>query len=126
MTAFEWAADDDPRNSGISGLQADAGGVGSDVGPTLIDHPDDADGHADLLHAQAIGERRAAHDLAHRVGEDTLSKRGNSVGIEGGPSMTCWACRQRHGERVSRWLQGSNRLGPDQGVGRRVKGGVLD
>jgi hypothetical protein len=78
------------QQHGVAGLEADAGGVGGDVGASFVDHADDADGDADLLHAQAVGQRRAAHDLADRVRQcghvaQTLGERGHAVGVEGEP-----------------------------------------
>lgn len=57
------------QDDGVAGLQAEASGVDGDIGPRLIDHPNHAHRHADLPDLQAIGQRRAADDLAHRVGE---------------------------------------------------------
>ena len=53
----------------VAGLQADAGRVGGDVGPGLVDHPDDAERHPHLAQLEPVGERAAADHLADRVGQ---------------------------------------------------------
>jgi hypothetical protein len=57
------------QDDGVAGLQAESGGVDGDIGARLVDHPDDAHRHADLADLQAVGQGRAADDLAHRVGQ---------------------------------------------------------
>ena len=56
-------------DGGVAGFQAQAGHVHGHVGAGLVDHADDADGHADLLEPQAVGQGGAADDLAERVGQ---------------------------------------------------------
>ena len=38
-------------------------------GPRLVDDPDDAERHPHLAQLEPVGQRRAAHDLADRVGQ---------------------------------------------------------
>ena len=119
------------QQHGVAGLEADAGGVGGDVGPSLVDHADDADRDADLLHAQAVGQRRAAHDLADRVGQagdvaQTLGERGDAAGVEGEPvDHVLGRATGPRGLDVER-VGGQDVVGGrDQGVGRRQQSGVL-
>ena len=53
----------------VAGLQADAGGVGGDVGPGLVDDPDHAERHPHLAELEPVGQRAAADHLADRVGQ---------------------------------------------------------
>ena len=57
------------QDDGVAALEAEAGGVDGDVGARLVDHADDAHGHPDLADLQAVGQGRAAHHLADRVGQ---------------------------------------------------------
>ena len=57
------------QQDGVAGLQAERGGVDRDVGAGLVDDPDDAERDADLAQVDAVGQGRAAHDLADRVGQ---------------------------------------------------------
>ncbi len=52
----------------VARLQADPGGVGGDVGPGLVDHPDDAERHPHLASSRLLASG-AAHHLADRVGQ---------------------------------------------------------
>ena len=63
------AAEPPRRITALPLLRARVGGVHRDVGPGLVDHPDDAHRHAHLADLQAVGQRRAAHDLTDRVGQ---------------------------------------------------------
>ena len=51
----------------VAALQADAGGIGGDVGTGLVDDPDDAERHPHLAQLQAVGQGRAAQHLADGV-----------------------------------------------------------
>ena len=53
----------------VAGLEADAGGVGGHVRPALVDDADHAERHPDLPQLQAVGQGRAAHHVADRVGQ---------------------------------------------------------
>ena len=69
-TVFDSYADDDPRSSAtLPLLRAQHRGVDGDVGPRLVDHPDDTQRHPDLAHLQPVGQRVAAQDLTDRVGQ---------------------------------------------------------
>ena len=74
---------------GVAGLQADAGGVGRDVGPCLVDHPDDAERHPDLAQLQSVREGAPPHHLADRVGQpgDVAQPLGHVVEALGGESQ---------------------------------------
>ncbi len=74
----------------VAALERERRGVDGHVGSRLVDHPDDADGHADLPHLEPVGEGVAAHhladgvrqrgDVAHGVGD-----RAEAFGREGQP-----------------------------------------
>ena len=66
---LERALEEPAQQDGVARLEADAGRVGGDVGPGLVDHPDDAEGHPQLAQLEAVGQRRAADHLADRVGQ---------------------------------------------------------
>ena len=63
--AFRSAAQD----HGIARLQADAGGVGADVGPAFVDHADDADRRGDALNAQTVRSRPVGERAPERIGQ---------------------------------------------------------
>ncbi|MFM1944882.1 MAG: hypothetical protein RI897_3864 [Verrucomicrobiota bacterium] len=65
VEGFFTAAED----GGVAGFEAEAGGVGGDVGSGFIDDDDDADGHGDLLEAEAIGSGTFIEGAADGVGE---------------------------------------------------------
>jgi hypothetical protein len=60
------AAEQDHR---VPALERETGSVDRDVRPGLVDHPDDAHRDPDLPQSHPVGQRRAAHDLTHRVGQ---------------------------------------------------------
>ena len=107
------------------------GGVGGDVGAALVDHADHADRHPDLLHPQAVGQRRAADDLADRVGQggdvaQALGERGDAAGVEGEPvDHVLRRAGSPGGVDVAR-VGGQQVVGGlDEGVGRGQQRGVL-
>ena len=53
----------------ITGLQAQAGHVNSDVGASFVNHADDAHGHARLGEAQSVRQVIATHDFTNRIGQ---------------------------------------------------------
>ena len=57
------------QQDGVARLEADPGRVGGDVGPGLVDHPDDAEGHPQLAQLEPVGQRRPPDHLADRVGQ---------------------------------------------------------
>ncbi len=57
------------QDGGVAGLEAEAGGVGGDVGARFVDDDDDADGGADLLQLQAVGADAFVQHPADRVGQ---------------------------------------------------------
>ena len=58
-----------PEERDVARLQAQAEGVAGDVGTRLVDDGDDAERHADLVDAEAVGPGPALGDLADGIGE---------------------------------------------------------
>jgi hypothetical protein len=78
------------QDDGVAGLQAEARGVDGDVGAGLVHHPHDAHRHPHLADLQPVGQGRAAHDLAHGVGQggyvaQRLRHTGDPVRVQGQP-----------------------------------------
>ncbi len=57
------------EQGGVPGLQAQGGGIARDIGPVLVDDPDDAERDSHLPDFQPIGPHPAVDGLADRVGE---------------------------------------------------------
>ena len=60
-----------PQDGGVPGLQAQTGGIAGDVGPVLVDDPDDAERHPDPLDPQAV---RADRPLDHLTDRDRAGR----------------------------------------------------
>jgi hypothetical protein len=58
-----------PQQHGVARLEAEPGGVAGDIGPVLVDHPDDAEGHSHLADLEPVGPDPSTDRLAYRVGE---------------------------------------------------------
>lgn len=67
------------EDGGVAGLEAEGGGVCSDVGAALVDDADGADGDADLTDFDAAGLLPRVHDMPGgiREGGDVLDGAGN-------------------------------------------------
>ena len=117
----------------VAGLEADAGGVGGDVGAGLVDDADHTERHPHLAQLEAVGERRrrgpprrpgragrrrrAARRPSPRPG--SASSRSRSSSASGVP-----ASRGR-GDVLGVGREDRRSRGRDQGVGHRLQGGVL-
>ena len=119
------------QQHGVAALEADAGGVGGDVGAGLVDDPDHAERHPHLAQLEAVGERRAADHLAHRVGQrghvaQPVGHRGDPAGVEAQPVDERLGGAGLAGGLHVRGVGGEHVVGGrDQGVGHRVQRGVL-
>lgn len=69
------------QNASIARLDAQASGIGGDVGACLVDHRDDSKRHAILDHAQSVIELASLEDFAEHLGlRSNLSQTvGNAV-----------------------------------------------
>ena len=69
------------QQAGVTGLETDTGGVRGDIGTSLVDDPDDADRHPDLLHLDSQRGVPATHDLTDGVVEpsDPFQADGHSL-----------------------------------------------
>ena len=66
------------QDGGVARLETEGGDINGDVGARFVDDADDADGHAPLADAQAVGQSASVERLAHGVGQH--SDRPNIVG----------------------------------------------
>ena len=76
------------QRTGITTLETEGEDIEGDVGSRLIDHADDAEGHAHAMDAQAVGQRagighqtQGRGQLGHvaHVGRDGLESRGREL-----------------------------------------------
>ena len=82
------------KDDGVAALDADRRGVGGHVRPRFVDEEDHAQGHADLLHLQAVGPNRRGDDFADGLrqhgdffqggGHGLNPRRGQAEAIHGG------------------------------------------
>ena len=67
---MESYAEDEPRSrTALPDFRQRAAASTVTFGPGLVDDADDAERDADLAQVDAVGQGRAAHDLADRVGQ---------------------------------------------------------
>ena len=120
------------QQHGVAALQADAGGVGGDVGPGLVDDPDHAERHPHLAQLEAVGQRRAAHHLADGVGQagDVAQpvghrrRPGRGRAGAGRPGARAVPAASGRGDVVG--VGGEDVVAVlDERVGHRLQGGVL-
>ena len=88
------------------------------LGRRLVDHPDHAERHPHLAQLEPVGERAAAHHLAHRVGQpghvaQPLRPSRRPAPASAGAGRRRWpACRPpRRGRRPRRWPPAPRRSG---------------
>ena len=79
-----------PEDDGVARLEAEGGGIHSDVGPGLVDDADDAQGHPALADHQAVGPFLHPGDAADGVGQrghlpHPLHNTVDALGAEGQP-----------------------------------------
>ena len=119
--AFRTAAQDHR----VARLQADAGGIGADIGAALVDHADHADRRGDALDAQTVRPRPVGERTAERIGQlrDVLQarwpwhRRALRSARAGRGTRRC-RCRRR-GRR--RWRPGSSAVCDAQGRRHRTQ-----
>ena len=75
------------QDGGVARFEAQRGDIDRHIGPGLVNHADDADGHAYLVEAQPVGQVVPAHDLPDRIGQrgdmpDALRAGGDAVHVE--------------------------------------------
>ncbi len=77
MEALRSAAQD----RGVAGFERQPAGIGGDVGPTLVDDADDAQGHGDAFDVEPVRPRPAGERAADRVGQrgDVLEPLGDRL-----------------------------------------------
>ena len=73
------------QDGGVAGLQAQAAGVGGDVGARFVDHPDNAEGHPNAADVKAVRTVPGGHLVAHGVIQigDRLEPRRDAVEAPG-------------------------------------------
>ena len=138
-TAFERAADDDPRSTHrVARLQAQRGGVDRHVRPGLVDDRHDAERHADLAHLRGrSAKRRPSMTSPTGSGSATMSRTPRAIAATR-PVVEGEAVHERRRQARlaarprgrARWPRGSRRARLLECVGdgeqRRVLGGGVE
>ena len=73
------------QNRGVSGLQADSGGIGGDVGARLVDHGHHAQGYADAPQLHAVVHGPLLLDLTQGIGKVAQLLQGCGHGLDAPP-----------------------------------------
>ena len=82
------------RITALPALRQSAPGIGGDIGPALVDHPDDAERHPDPLDAHAVGPVPCGSTVPTGSGSAAMASSlvrdgGEAPGIEAEPVEKC-------------------------------------
>lgn len=127
VEGFLTAAED----GGVTGFEAETGGVGGDVGAGFVDDDDDTDGDGDFLQAKAVGAGAVVEQAADGIGEvgdfaNALGHGEDAFGVEteaveqGGGETEFAAGLEVLGVRLEQ-----GRGGGDEGIGHGAEGQVF-